>query len=256
MDRATLPHRIASTVLQPFRRWDGGQRKARLRAGLWRLAGSGILMRRIHLPRDDLLIEPGDTVVLVGCQRLSKLDAVLELVGGDGRVIIVEPNPDAYTRLLKYETAERVTLIHAAVWESETDATIGVGTSTTPSVRVLDGGQYDASAYDRTEKVRAAPLHQLLPDGLSPEYIEIAVNGTEPTVLRGCLDTLRESGSRVLLKNYGIGGNDEPARTPQLISLLNGIKYAYAFAPTRPWYGRIRPHDPDGDILGYPSGDT
>lgn len=256
MDRAAVPHRIASTALQPFRRWDGGRRMVRLRAALWRLAGSGVLMRGLHLPRADLLIDPGDKVVLIGCQRLSKLDTVLELVGRDGRVTIIEANPDACTKLKGYGTSERVTLIHAAVWDSETDATIGVGTATTPSVRVLDGGQYDASAYDRTEEVRAAPLHLLLPNGLSPDYIEIAVNGTEPTVLRGCLDTLRESGSRIFLKNYGIGGNGEPARTPQLMSLLNNIKYSYAFAPTRPWYGRVRPHDPDGDILGYLNGDT
>lgn len=256
MDRTAVPHRIASTVLQPFRRWDGGRPKVRLRAALWRLVGSGILMRGLHLPRDDLLIEPGDTVVLVGCQRLSKLDTVLELVGRDGRVITVEPNPDAYTKLKNSGKSERVTLIHAAVWDCETEATIGVGTATTPAVRVLDGGQYDASAYDRTEEVRGAPLHQLLPDGISPDYIEIAVNGTEPTVLRGCLDTLRESGARVFLKNYGIGGNGEPARTPELMSLLYSIKYAYSFAPTRPWFGRVQPHDPDGDILGYPSGDT
>lgn len=256
MNRDALPYRIATTLLRPFQYLPNGPLKAQLRERLWALAGSGIFLRPLHLPRDDLLIDSGDTVVLVGCQRVEKIEAVLELIGPSGDLFIVEANSDAVDSLSNHQDADTVEIIHAAVWTDEFEAEIGVKEAMYPAVRVLEGEQYTEKDYDKTQEVQAAPLHKLLPKNTSPDYIEIAVNGTEPSVLQGCLQTLQQSGSRVYLKNYGVGGNDEPDRTPALMSRLQTIDYNAVFSPTRPWFGRIEPHDPDADILAQPQTDA
>lgn len=250
MNRDSLPHRGASAVLVPFRHLPSDKRKDKLRAAIWSVAGAGIVSKRAHLPRDDLLIDSNDTVILVGCQRPKRIESVLEVSGPDGTVVIIEPNPTGIETLRKHNTSSRVKFIEAAVWNEESDDLAGLMDDKNRLVQI-NNERINADGYNVVNGIRAEPLDSLLPDWICPDYVEVLVNGSEPFVLEGCLDELEKSQARILLKNFGYKSNHR-STSAELTELLSSIGYKATFAPGRIFSNRIEGNHPDGDILAQP----
>lgn len=230
--------------------------KQKIRGILWRYFGSGIWRRDFHLPRMDLILSPGDDVVLVGCQRPSRITEIKRNIGDEGEILVFEIDPDNYERLVKSTPSlNNVTFDNRGVWFERGDRQLGLRNSLSTGYRVLDEGaghQWDASDYDDTRQVEVETLDILLDEyGFVPDYIEILVNGTEPEVLQGARRTLEKDNLKLLLKTYGLGGSTVPNRVDELVTILEQYDFNYIFAPIRSRFRDIEPYDPDGDIFAW-----
>jgi FkbM family methyltransferase len=155
--------------------------------GYWDPALSGLMRRAL---------EPGMTFVDVGANigYLSILGA--QLVGSDGRVFAIEPDPTNLSILeanLERHRCSNVTVLPVAAWSERTQLNL---------TRPPDEGA--AVQVGRTEgagdQVSAAPLDDLI-DG-PVDYIKIDCEQTDHVVVRGAERIIRENPSMLVTVEF------------------------------------------------------
>ncbi len=130
------------------------------------------------------LLSPGDLFIDAGA-NIGSYTVLASAVCG-ARSIAVEPDPGTMRSLKRNIEAngikERVTFVEAALGAQTGVARFTVGQDTTNRVVKVGGAD--------TREVKVLRLDEILA-GLSPVFIKIDVEGYEPEVIAGALNTLR-----------------------------------------------------------------
>lgn len=149
------------------------------------------------IPR-ELVIETGDSTVMVGSPNAARLREFAGLTGSSGRVLFVEPEPEN-VRVLERAAAD---YHHAAVddrgaWtESDTRELLLADESNPADHKVpVEGVEHD-NDY-RSENYNAAVEIEVEPD-----YVEIMVNGAEMEVLEGATRVLETASPTLYVKGH------------------------------------------------------
>lgn len=248
-----LARKIFSALLLPLDKVPNSTVRNHVKAGLFQLAGAPRKHVPISVPRRKLLIHPGDTAVLIGAVNESLLSRYAEAVGSRGHVLIFEPSPQAYNKLLSASNSySYVQIDPRAVWPEPGRITL----SSDPDYP--GGGRVRSSTVDEelpslndpnNIDAEAETLDTLLAEyGVEPDFVETMVNGTEYDVLKSGEKTLEESSPRILCKAYGYG-EEAPKRVKRLISFLHSKEYSISLAPIRSPH--VEPYKPDGDIFAW-----
>lgn len=134
-------------------------------------------------------VRPGDTVADVGASLGLYTIALAKRVGGPGRVISFEPDPESYLTLRQHvafnAVADRVELSQAAVSDSEGTVEFAAGHG-------LDS-HISAAAEPGAILVKTVCLDMAL-EGRRLDLLKVDVEGEEERVLRGATQLLRTPG--------------------------------------------------------------
>lgn len=243
--------RVARVLMTPYRWVPNGRFKDAVRTGLFGALGASPVasLPWLRLPRKSLLIDPGDTAVVVGAQSEDRVPLISRLVGGDGTGVFIEPAERSYETLARAATRyDNIDVVRCAAWNEHDTYTLYTREGSYNAGRIgIDPSDYDVE-YDRRERVTAKPLDDVLADrSLEPDYVEVMVNWTELPVLEGGISTFRTCGPRLLIKGYG-AGTPEDDDVDSIVELLESQGYRTVRAPITT---SATPHGPEGDVFAH-----
>jgi FkbM family methyltransferase len=137
---------------------------------------------------DELLnrIRPGDIVYDVGAFKGFYTLMFAGKVGASGRVLSFEPNPytcDSLAKVVALNRLDKVTIVHAALGQSEGTGTLGLSASSSSMVDYRDFRGY--------HEVRTTTLDSVASERAAwPDVIKIDVEGYEYMVVQGGAESL------------------------------------------------------------------
>lgn len=194
-----------------------------------------------------MLIDRGDTVVLVGTPNPDRVHQLHDYVGTSGRVLILEPVPENYKQLI--EGANRysnVTIDSRAAGSKVENKIMPVADVGNDQICPTDS----PIAGQETIEIKFDLIDNILSEyNICPDFIEVMVNGNEGEVLKGMSDTLRKRNARLLIKSFGYNTNVREDDN-QVYQILQKADYRLIRSPARD--SPPSPGSPDGDILALP----
>jgi FkbM family methyltransferase len=146
-------------------------------------------------------LKPGDHAVDVGANVGCYTLLFARWVGAGGRVLALEPAPDAFDGLARHVALNGVGGIVRALDVAASDRS-GSGRMAADGFhgtnRLLDAE--DAASAGPMLQVRTTTLDELCErEGLSPALVKVDVEGAELAVLHGAAETIRRMGARLSL---------------------------------------------------------
>ena len=149
------------------------------------------IFRKLHPYQ---FVKEGDTVFTVGCQSAlinmggSQPLIYSSVVGDSGKVIVIEPDPTSISSLTKYINTHNITnieIVDKAIWDENIklkfnfyDGKIPCGVS---SIREKISGVSEKPSTI----VDGRTLDSLIDEYGKPDFINLTINGSEYTALRG-----------------------------------------------------------------------
>jgi FkbM family methyltransferase len=241
------PTRLVRTPVEAFRRVPHSRMKEVGRDYLYRHFGTPRGHPRLCLPRKHLLTDPTDTVVQVGTPNSRRIHQYAALTSGE--VLILEPERENYERLsAAAEEFDDVTVDPRAAGRANQVVEFRHSEGGTGRVATAEGPESPRTLTE-TQTVEMAELDDVTAEyELSPDFVEVMVNGAETNVLGGADRVLREDGPKLLIKSYGVG-TDHVDYTREIRTHLEEYGYTVSTAPRRK---RVPGHgSPDGDIFAW-----
>ncbi len=143
------------------------------------------------------IIQPGDVFVDVGANIGYYSALALSRVGETGKVVAIEPHPDAYVRLQRNmelnRAGNRFRAIPAALSDRAGSMKLRLfGDNDVIASLESSTGRQPPDPYTRSIGVDAFTFDSLFPTGCI-NFVKMDVEGAEATVLRGMGDTLSRS---------------------------------------------------------------
>lgn len=178
------------------------------------------------------MIDPGSVVIDIGANIGAHTLQFANLVGPAGRVVAVEPTAFAFRKLtenlrLNPALEDRVVAVQAMLLASEDERPPDELFSSWPLRAGSDLHPKHRGSAQSTSGARAATLDRLTAE-LSLETIDllkIDVDGHEPSVLRGGLDTLRRSHPEILMELSPYVLEEAGSSAGELVDLLVSAGY-------------------------------
>ena len=144
-------------------------------------------------------VRAGDVVLEAGANVGAYTMLFAQWAGAAGRVFAFEPDPIAYTGLLRHIALngmiDRVTPVAAAVADGRAaNLRFAIGDSSGVS-RLVHAGEDDAANPTKTCDVRAMSIDQFCAEHrVTPRVIKVDVEGAELAALRGARSTIAAAG--------------------------------------------------------------
>lgn len=187
------------------------------------------------IPR-ELIIDSGDSAVMVGTPNSSRVDSFGELITPGGRALFIEPHPDNHARLreaaMQYDT---VTVDDRGAWSKSGTQKLKLAADSNPAdhkipvENIEHDNDYRGENYTDSIEIQVEQLDRILSDhNIHPNYIEIMVNGAELEVLKGASKILRDSHPRLLVKGHARETNTGTPINRQIVELLTEYDYKTA----------------------------
>lgn len=206
----------------------------------------------------------GNTAVQVGTPNTRTLNRLSRLVGQNGSVVIVEAEPSNAARLraeVLKRAIDNVHVVSKGAWSSKGNITLnksdefdGDHKIEVPNVCMDNDFRTE---YEGKVEIEVDTVDNILSglDLAEINYLSITVNGAEHEVLKGSVETLRQSSNiRVFSKGHarqGDANTGEPINVP-ISNLLEELGYSVTVtrgekstADIDSWKYR------DGDVFGW-----
>jgi FkbM family methyltransferase len=178
------------------------------------------------------MIEPGAVVVDVGANIGAHTLQFASLVGPKGRVVAVEPTGFAFGKLtenlrLNPGLEDRVTAVQAMLMASGDEAPPGELFASWPLRAGSDLHPKHRGSAQSTSGAHGTTLDRLVADLTldGVDLIKIDVDGQEPGVLRGGLETLRGHRPIVLMELSPYVLEEAGSSVDELVELLAAARY-------------------------------
>lgn len=180
------------------------------------------LFKTVGAAPREALIHTGDDAVLVGTPNVQRVHQFSRMVGAQGTVLILEPDPRNREPLEDAASDyDNVTIDERGAWSSsETKDLLLADDSNSGDNKIeVDGIKHDndfrSENYIDSLTIQVEPLDSILAEHeLTPDFIEIMVNGAELEVLQGATAVLRDSDARLLVKGHAkVVETGEPINT-------------------------------------------
>lgn len=169
----------------------------------------GIFKIRGHAPQ-ALTKGPGDSAVMVGTPNTERVHQFADLVGENGSALFIEPEPNNHERLQRAATEyTNVTVDDRGAWSESAVQELLLAAESNPadhkvSVEGIEhDNDYRDENYVESTEIQVEPLDTILSEhGITPDYVEVMVNGAELKVLEGATETLANAKPRLLVKGH------------------------------------------------------
>ena len=168
------------------------------------IVGKAIMLHGSYEPMETEYVRrsvsPGDTVVDVGAHIGYFTLLLSSLVGPDGKVYALEPDPENFRYLQKTVAAlpeRNVELHHVAAWKRE-EMLPWHRSGSNPGDHSLLAGE----GRTTTEQVEARRLDSIIPPGTVVDFLKVDVQGAEGGVLDGMARLLDEGQPRRMLLEF------------------------------------------------------
>lgn len=156
------------------------------------------------------LVEPGMTVVDIGANLGYYVLIEAAIVGATGKVYAVEPIPQSYEILKKnvyINKYENIVETHlCAISDTNSVSTIAMAKQKNFSTMFLEEGEMSGwmkkqlkISIDKILDVKTFTLDKFLADKKPVDFIRMDVEGYEGRIIKGMLDTVKNSGSSLKL---------------------------------------------------------
>lgn len=203
------------------------------------------------------LVSPGDCVLDVGANIGSHTLPLALLVGSTGKVLAFEPTRFAVEKLranaaLNPELQSRIEARQLMLVGAPTDEVEPAIYSSWPLVEAEEVHEQHRGRLMSTEGARAVTLDGFLADRQVEhvDFIKIDVDGNEPAVLAGALETLQRHRPKILMEMAPYLFDGAPEQFHRMLSLFEDLGYSLFDANT----GRELPAQPDELIRFIPAG--
>lgn len=257
-----LRRKALNAFARGFQRLPEGEYKNRLRSGIVRQ------MVEMKAHSRAIFINKGDTVVLVGTPFESRIHELARSVGRSGSVLVVEPSPENIERLRPaVRSYSHVTLDERAAWNEPGVQELTVAAEGDEAASFIESERYEHEAHqiqeiqEKTVEVEAERLEDIVDSyGISPDYLEVMVNGAELEVLKGSTAILESSRPRVLAKGHAKDKTTGQPLNRELASFLGTYGYEITLSKGgRKTMFKDHPKDTDwirreGDVFAWHPG--
>lgn len=173
-----------------------------------------ILNFKQNVPR-EMMINAGDTVVQIGTPQTETVRRIAKAIGEHGRAMVVEADETNVTRLrswLASRNIKNVKLIHQAAADRKGVLTFLVSKKWSGNHRLLDDSIVNDNDQLEIDATGSEYLRKEVPadtvDGICAandidhiDYIEIAINGAELSVLKTMPEMLKKT-KRLFVKGH------------------------------------------------------
>lgn len=165
----------------------------------------------------QILLRDGSVVVDVGAWEGDTADHFLSRVGPNGRVVCVEPNQQAASKISR---DPRISVISAGLWSDDTAGVLDRSSlergGESGGFRVAVGQASDASSAVRLVRLDGLDLGRV-------DVIKMDIEGAEREALRGCEATIRHYSPVLMICLYHRW--DDLWEIPRLIRSLGDYKF-------------------------------
>lgn len=175
--------------------------------------------------------EPEDIVCEGGCHTdhitLSSTLRLYQSMNQQGSIFGFEPVPSTYENLRKmYQGFPGIKMIPMALWSQ-------------PGVLDLVGEGSSAHTHAGDQKEGDCPctsIDAFFEDQPAPTLIKLDVEGAEPHVVKGAMQTLRHNLPKLMISIYHGRSVPDWLTIPEMLLEMN-LPYSYYCAHHDPWYG-------------------
>jgi len=203
------------------------------------------------------LVSPGDYVLDVGANIGSHTLPLALLVGSTGKVLAFEPTRFAVEKLranaaLNPELQTRIEAHQLLLVGASTDEVPPAIYSSWPLIEAENVHAQHRGRLMGTEGARAVTLDGFLAERqlAHVDFIKIDVDGNEPAVLRGALETIQRHRPKILMEIAPYLFDDAPEQFHWMLSIFGDLGYSFFDADT----GRELPSQPDALVRFIPAG--
>lgn len=184
----------------------------------------------------ELVISEGDSGVMIGSPNPQRVHQFAKLVGSDGRVLFVEPEPNNFNSLRKAGADyDYVDIVRLGAWSESGKQELLLGGESNPGdhkipvENIEHDNDYRPENYNESIEIQVAPLDTILSENdVIPDYTEIMVNGAEFEILEGATDTLSSAEPTLLIKGHQLNTSTGEPMNKQIADHLR--KYGYKTA--------------------------
>lgn len=165
-----------------------------------------IIKNSSKLPK-SAFISPGDDVVLVGTPFAHRVDTLAKYADN---AVIFEAERNNFAKLQNTaKEYDNITVRNKAVWSESGKKKLQVAADENPGDHKIqvDGIEHDndyrSENYIGQQEIEVDTLDNLLADiNITPDHLEIMVNGAELEVLRGATETIQVATPRMWIKGH------------------------------------------------------
>lgn len=159
------------------------------------------------------VIKPGSACIDVGCHKGEILDVML-MLSPKGKHFAFEPIPLFYKKLKEKYTQNNVRIFPFAL--SEKNETISFNyVVNAPAYSGIKQRDYEiADPQIEQIDVEARLLDHITPEGLKFDFIKIDVEGGEYGVIKGAINTIKESKPYIIFE-CGLGASEYYGKKPE-----------------------------------------
>lgn len=167
--------------------------------------------------------KPTSNCIDIGCHKGEILDIMLNYAP-NGKHFGFEPIPDMYKKLTEKYTP-KCTILPFALSETKGKTTFNYVISN-PAYSGIRKRNYDKPNEKETLiEVETELLDNIIPANTKIDFIKIDVEGAELQVLKGAVNTLKNS-KPIIIFEHGLGASDCYGTTPKdIFSLLTSVGY-------------------------------
>lgn len=158
----------------------------------------------------ELLLNEGDTAVIVGTPNQYRVHQFARLTGDSGQVVFIEPEPNNVKSLREAAREySHVDIDTRGAWSTSGKQVLLLGSPSNPGDHKIavdnieHDNDYREENYTESVDIEVAPLDSILAEyEVEPDYIEIMVNGAELEVLKGATEVLTAGRPKLLMKGH------------------------------------------------------
>jgi FkbM family methyltransferase len=175
-------------------------------------------------------VRPGMTAIDVGANYGYYTLLLSWLVGESGRVVAIEPNPDAAESLRQSVglngRATHVTVINAAAGATnDGEALLFVPDGEPKNASIIPSAEAIGSAPGRLHAVPQLTLDRIAADLPRIDFIKIDAEGAEEAIVTGMGATLLRDKPRLMLEFNAGRGTDPGGLLDRLRAIYGGLRY-------------------------------
>jgi FkbM family methyltransferase len=216
-----------------------------------------VLSVRPAVPK-ELLARRGDSVVQVGTPKPETIRRLQRIVGREGKVVVIEPEPATVQRQADYlrsQSLANVVLVPKAAWNERATRTLLIADRPGDHRLDMDAIVHDndlvAGGYRGRTEVEADTLDNILDEAGVEQaaFVEIAVNGAELQVLEGMERSLGRTW-RLFVKGHARSAESGEPINARIEEILRAR--GFRTKRTRPTRSRAESWGPrEGDVFAW-----
>jgi FkbM family methyltransferase len=182
---------------------------------------------------EELVIAEGDTAVMVGSPNPKRVHKFANLTGPDGSVLFIEPEPNNFNSLKDAgSNYDHVAIDRVGAWSESDKKELLLGDASNPGdhkipvKNIEHDNDYRPENYNESIEIQVAPLDNILKENnITPDFIEIAVNGAELEILKGATNTISSAKPMLFVKGHPRNKDTEEPINKQIAEFLRKQGY-------------------------------